>query len=80
MKKFILFVLTLMLIASMAVPAFAATPSVGVPDIPDFSDIKFDIKFDIPDSVWDKWFDEHPLPKFNLPDGWFKERTKDIFW
>ena len=58
MKKFILFVLTLMLIASMAVPAFAATPSFEIPEVPQISKIKFDINFEFPENFWDNWFEK----------------------
>ena len=53
----------------MTIPAHAATPDLEVPDVPDISDIKFDIKFKLPDGFWDKWFEEHPVPelKTNTP-------------
>lgn len=65
MKKIIAILLSLMLVASLAVPAMAVTPSFTVPKLPDISGIKFDFKFKIPDSFWDRWFDDHP---FQLPD------------
>ena len=61
MKKIIAFLFALMLVVSMAVPTYALTPAFKIPDIPDFSDIEFDIKFEIPDSVWNGWFEKHPI-------------------
>ena len=61
MKKIIIMLLSVLLIVSMAVPAYAVTPGYQAPDIPDFSEIKFDIKFEFPEGFWEKWFDEHPI-------------------
>lgn len=61
MKKILIFVLTVMVVASMAIPAYAVTPSLGVPDVPQISKIKFDVKIDLPDEFWSNWFKEHPL-------------------
>ena len=66
MKKLIIFALTLLLICCMAVPAYAATPSLDVPDIPDFSNIEFDIKLELPDNFWSNWFDKNPI-NWKLP-------------
>ena len=40
MRKIICMLIIVMVIVSMAVPAYAVTPSFDVPDIPDFSGIK----------------------------------------
>lgn len=69
MKKLIIFTLTLMLIASLAIPAYAVTPSLKVPSItiPDISsNVKDNISEEIEDSetadsFWDNWFKEHPI-------------------
>lgn len=61
MKKFILFVLTLMLIASMAVTAFAATPKYQFPNLPEIPDISDNVEVEFPDNFWDNWFKEHPI-------------------
>lgn len=53
MKKIVCILFALMLIVSTAVPAFAATPRLEIPDIPEFSGIRFDIKFELPDNFWD---------------------------
>lgn len=58
MRKIITFILALVLIASLAVMSFAATPKweykpTALPQI------KVSIK--IPDSVFDNWFKDHPL-------------------
>ena len=61
MKKILALILAVLLIAAMAVPAYAVTPKYEFPDIPDFSDIKFKIDFKIPDKVLKDWFDDHPI-------------------
>jgi len=60
MRKIIAFILAVMLIVSMAIPAYAVTPSYKL-DVPQISKIKFDIKIELPDDFWDNWFKEHPL-------------------
>lgn len=52
MKRVLAFIFVLMLIASMVVPVFAATPRHEIPDVPQFSQIKFDIKLKLPDDFW----------------------------
>lgn len=69
MKKFVIFALTLTLIASMAIPAYAITPPLKVPSItiPDISgSVKDNISEEIKDSetadsFWGNWFKEHPI-------------------
>lgn len=39
----------------------AVTPGYHALDIPDFSEIKFDIKFKFPESFWNARFDNHPI-------------------
>ena len=78
MRKIICMLIIVMVIVSMAVPAYAVTPSFDVPDVPDFSGIKFDIKFELPDSIWDKWFENHPI-KFELPDDFWSGVKMDFF-
>lgn len=60
MKKFIMIILALMLIASLVVPAYAITPSLKIPSIT-IPNISGSVKIDIPDSVFDKWFEENPV-------------------
>ena len=52
MKKIITFLFTLVLVVSMAIPAFACTSKMEIPDVPQISDIKFDIKIELPDNFW----------------------------
>lgn len=61
-RKFFSLLLVLSLVMTLALPAYAATPSFKIPNItiPDISD---NIKIELPDDFWDKWFDEHPLPE-----------------
>lgn len=61
MKKLIVLLLVLLMVMAMAVPAHAATPSVGVPEVPQISNIKFEIKIQLPDDFWGNWFREHPI-------------------
>jgi len=61
MKKIVTIALTLIIIMSMAIPAHALTPKLEIPDIPDFSNIKFTPKIELPDDFWSNWFKEHPL-------------------
>lgn len=83
MKKILSALLALLLIMAMAIPAYAVTPKYESPDMPEIPDIFDDVKFeiDIPDSFWDKWFQEHPikLPIFKLPSDELKERLKGAF-
>ena len=46
MKKILAILLAVLLIAGMAIPAFAVTPQMNVPDMPEVSKVKFDIKLD----------------------------------
>lgn len=65
MKKLLAFTLilslVLMLVASMAVPAFAVTPPLQAPDMPEIPDISDDVKVDIPDDYWEEYFEENPI-------------------
>lgn len=61
MKKFITFVIALAVVISMAVPAFAATPALKAPSIPNVSVPKISVKIDLPRSVFTNWFAEHPV-------------------
>lgn len=61
MKKLLILPLALMLTAAMAIPAYAITPSLGVPDMPDVSGIKFEPRIELPDNFWNDWFRDHPL-------------------
>lgn len=66
MKRIISFILLMILLLSLAIPAYAVTPPLKTPSIsiPDISD---DIKVELPNNFWDNWFKNHPLPKFNFP-------------
>ena len=83
MKKILAIALAVLLIAAMAVPAYAVTPKYEFPDLPEIPDISDDVKFeiDIPDSFWDKWFQEHPikLPTFKLPSEGLLNRLQGAF-
>lgn len=55
MKKILALILAVLLIVAMAIPAYAVTPELGVPDVPQISDIEFDIKIELPDDVFDDY-------------------------
>ena len=55
MKKILAFIVAVMLIASMAIPAYAVTPTFKIPDVPQISNIKFNVKFELPDDFWDNF-------------------------
>lgn len=59
MKKILLFLLALLLILSMAIPAFAVTPKLKVPNMPKIPTIKVEVK--LPENFWDNWFAKHPI-------------------
>lgn len=58
MRKIFAIILAVMLIASMAVSAFAVTPNFEYKPVK-IPEIKVSVK--IPNSVFDNWFKEHPL-------------------
>ena len=59
MKKILAIITVLFIVAAIAIPTYAVTPTIKVPSVK-IPDIKVpEIK--ISDSFWDKWFDEHPI-------------------
>ena len=63
MRKIIVFILTLALIAAMSVTAFAVTPRWEYKPVK-LPEIKVSVK--IPDKVFADWFKEHPI-RFTAP-------------
>jgi hypothetical protein len=57
MKKLIIFTLTLMLVFSMTIPAFAATPKLEIPKIPTAPTIKVEVKL----GSWANHFAKNPI-------------------
>lgn len=53
MKKIICILLTLLLICAIAVPAYAVTPPLAVPDMPEIPDISDDVEIELPDSAFE---------------------------
>ena len=53
MKKIICALLAVLLIMAMTVPAFAVTPDLGVPDVPEIPDISDDVEIELPEGVFD---------------------------
>ena len=60
MRKISTILLTVMLIASMTVSTYAATPKLNI-NLPEIPDISGSVKVEIPDNTWDNWFKEHPF-------------------
>jgi uncharacterized protein (DUF2141 family) len=59
MKKIITIALALVLIASMTVTTYAATPKLNI-DLPEIPNISGSVKIDVTPAV-NKWLDEHPV-------------------
>lgn len=70
MRKIFAILLAVMLIASMTVSAYAVTPPLNVPDLPEIPNISGSVKIDVTPAV-NKWLDEHPInidySKIKLP-------------
>lgn len=72
MKKIIILTLVMMLIVSMAIPAYAVTPKLDIPNVPQISNIKLDVKLDtnmekaLEDHVAE-WVKKIDFSKINLP-------------
>lgn len=63
MQKFIVILLAVMLVVSMAIPAHAVTPDLGIPDMPEIPDISDDIDFGIDfGGIVGDWFEKNPAP------------------
>ena len=59
MKKLFAFISVLLIMAAIAFPAYAVTPTIKVPSVK-IPTVKVpEIK--VSDSFWDKWFSEHPI-------------------
>ena len=61
MKKLIIIVLVLMLVVSMAVPAYAVTPKFEIPELPEVPEIKPDFSWIDFDEIFERWFSDHPI-------------------
>lgn len=70
MRKIFAFILAIMLVMSMAISAYAATPPIKIPSIkiPDISD---SVEVKLSDNFWNNYFKENPIridfSKINLP-------------
>lgn len=67
MKKLIIFVLTVVTVISMTIPAHAATPTLKVPEVPQIS--KIDFKVTVGEDFWDNYFKEHPINWGSIMDA-----------
>lgn len=59
MRKIFAILLTVMLIASMTVSTYAATPKLNI-DLPEIPNISGSVEIDVTPAV-NKWLDEHPF-------------------
>lgn len=60
MRKIYAIMLAVMLIASMTVTTYAATPKLDI-DLPEIPDISGSVNVEVSDNTWDNWFKEHPF-------------------
>jgi len=61
MKKILIIALTLMVIITTAIPAYAVTPPMRVPDMPEIPAIEPDFSYINFDAIFEKWFEDHPI-------------------
>ena len=59
MKKLFAFISVLLIMAAIAIPTYAVTPTIKVPNIKVSITKVPEVK--LPDSFWDKYFQEHPI-------------------
>ncbi len=64
-RKFFSLLLVLSLVMALALPTYAATPSIKIPNIT-IPDISSNIKIELSDDFWDNWFKEHPVPSLTV--------------
>lgn len=60
MKKIFVIILTMMLIASMAITSHAATPKLDL-NLPEIPNISGSVKVEVSDNFWDSWFKANPI-------------------
>ena len=61
MKKIICILLAVVLICTMTVSAYAATPKLSTPDMPEIPDLSDDVSVELPDGFWEQYFKDHPM-------------------
>ena len=59
MKKILAIITVLFIVAAIAIPAYAVTPTIKVPNIKVSITKVPEVK--LPDSFWDKYFQDHPI-------------------
>jgi len=59
MKKIFAILLAVMLIASMANPAYAVTPRFKIPEVPQIS--RIDFKVTLGEDFWNRYWEKHPI-------------------
>ena len=59
MKKLFAFISVLLIMAAIAIPTYAVTPTIKVPNIKVSITKVPEVK--LPDSFWDKYFQDHPI-------------------
>lgn len=65
-RKLLVIIAVVLLVVAMALTVYAVTPTLNIPDVPNISNIKFDINLDETlnngiSNYISNWFKEHPL-------------------
>jgi heme/copper-type cytochrome/quinol oxidase subunit 2 len=61
-KKFFAFVMIVVLVIAMAVPACAVTPAMKAPNLPKIPEIQTNVRVKVTGSFWNRWFASNPVP------------------
>lgn len=61
MKKIVVMIITLLMIGSMAVTAYAVTPTLSIPKMPRIPGIRFNVDVKVSQTCLDRWFEEYPV-------------------
>lgn len=66
MKKIIMLIAAIMLVASMTITAYAVTPTLNIHDMPEISNIKITVNLDknlenAVENHVNNWFKDHPI-------------------
>lgn len=61
MKKFLIFVMVVILVIAMAAPAWAVTPTFKAPELPKIPEVKTNVQVQVTEGFWARWFREHPV-------------------
>lgn len=69
MKKILALLLAVLLILAMVIPAFAVTPDLGAPDVPEIPDISDDVEIELPEDIFDGYIPDIDIDiEIELPE------------